>query len=360
MHKIVSVNLNGRAYQLEEDGYQRLNTYLEQARTNLSGDPDKDEIMRDFEQAIADKCSERLTEHKDVITTAEIKDIIDIMGPVESAAEPKQSDTRGGVTTESTSEQPPKRLYTLKEGSMIGGVCIGLATYLKVDVSWVRIAFVVLAFITSGVWIIIYLLMMMIIPEAKTSEQKAELRGEGFTAQDIIDRAKQKYSEMSQDEKWKKMAHDTVPVMSGVATVMGRFFSGVTAVTAGIIFGITTAAYAIAMRLTIFDNIHLIDQLQTISMWAIVAGLTALYVLIAIPFLVMSLTFQRYASHRAATRSATVLSSVAWVGWTIALVVFVSVAFTVGPRVNNYLQSHDAIYFDNATLCIDEPCIVKE
>ena len=55
MNKVVTINLNGRAYQLEEAGYDHLRTYLAHAAKQLADDPDKDEIMADFEQAIADK-----------------------------------------------------------------------------------------------------------------------------------------------------------------------------------------------------------------------------------------------------------------------------------------------------------------
>jgi len=55
MQKVTSVNLNGNAYQLEEDAYEALQTYLEQARKKLADNPDKVEIMQDFAQAIAEK-----------------------------------------------------------------------------------------------------------------------------------------------------------------------------------------------------------------------------------------------------------------------------------------------------------------
>jgi len=82
MKKVIPVNLNGRDYKIEEDGYQALHAYLEQAEKRLKKNPDKEEILRDFEQAIADKCDVYLLPRKTVVTTNEIGKIIKDMGPV--------------------------------------------------------------------------------------------------------------------------------------------------------------------------------------------------------------------------------------------------------------------------------------
>ena len=84
MQKVVGINLNGNAYQLEEPGYEALRAYLERADHRLQSDPDRTEIMADLEQAIAEKCGRYLGANKNVVTAAEIDTIIAEMGPVES------------------------------------------------------------------------------------------------------------------------------------------------------------------------------------------------------------------------------------------------------------------------------------
>ena len=44
------------------------------------------------------------------------------------------------------------------------GVCNGIAAYLNVDVTWVRIAFVLLTIFSSGVWFVVYLVLMFVVP----------------------------------------------------------------------------------------------------------------------------------------------------------------------------------------------------
>ena len=57
MNKVTTVNLNGRAYQVEEQAYELLRAYLDEAARLLADDPDYREILADLEQAIGDKGS---------------------------------------------------------------------------------------------------------------------------------------------------------------------------------------------------------------------------------------------------------------------------------------------------------------
>lgn len=61
-----------------------------------------------------------------------------------------------------------KRLTRPKEGRMVGGVCAGLGRYFEVDVSIVRVLWVVLTVISIGIGIIAYLAAWLIIPEEGT------------------------------------------------------------------------------------------------------------------------------------------------------------------------------------------------
>src|SRR6187397_357071 len=61
MQKVVSISLNGIAYQLEEPGYNQLRAYLERAESRLKDNPDRTEVMNDLEQAIGEKCARSLS-----------------------------------------------------------------------------------------------------------------------------------------------------------------------------------------------------------------------------------------------------------------------------------------------------------
>ena len=209
MNTVIIINLNGNAFHLEEPGFQSLRAYLERAQAQLKDNPDRVEIMADLEQAIADKCAHFLRPHKNVLTAAEIDDVLKEMGPVQSegpaaagaapGAEPHAEAKPSGGTGPA-----PKRLYQIREGAMLSGVCTGLAAYLNIDVTIVRIAFVLLTLLTTGIWILVYLIMMLVVPFANTGEEHAAAAGAPFNAQEVIDRAKKHYAEFKDSKEWRK------------------------------------------------------------------------------------------------------------------------------------------------------------
>lgn len=133
----------------------------------------------DLGQAIAEKCSGYLRTHKTVVTSAEVEQIVKDMGPVDGgegieqptgSAPPADAPARNAAAA-------PKRLYQIREGAELSGVCMGLAAYFNVDVTIVRILFVLVALLTSGGWLLAYIVMMLVIPVAKTTEERAAAAG---------------------------------------------------------------------------------------------------------------------------------------------------------------------------------------
>jgi phage shock protein PspC (stress-responsive transcriptional regulator) len=208
MNKVVTINLNSNAYQVDETGYMALKEYLEGAEVQLADNPDRSEIMADLEQAIADKCRKFLGPNKTVVAASEVSQIIAEMGPVDGSAaetsdeqatrERKTDDPKAGAN-------PAKRLYLIREGSMLSGVCQGIGAYLHVDPTIIRILFVVLTILTHGFFAILYAVLAILIPAATTSEERAAAQGKRFSAQDVIDDAKKTYEDFRNSNKeWKK------------------------------------------------------------------------------------------------------------------------------------------------------------
>jgi phage shock protein PspC (stress-responsive transcriptional regulator) len=210
MNTVIIVNLNGNAFHLEEAGYRSLQAYLELAHAQLKNNPDETEIMADLEQAIADKCARSLRPHKNVLTAAEIADVLSEMGPVQTGDAPGVDASSSSATeqpreqSKPRSETAPKRLYQIREGAMLSGVCSGLAAYLNIDVTVVRIVFVLLTLVTGGIWILVYIAMMLVIPFAHTGEEHAAAAGAPFNAQEVIDQAKKHYAEFKDSKEWRR------------------------------------------------------------------------------------------------------------------------------------------------------------
>lgn len=204
MNKVVTINLHGTAFQLEEAGFEALRAYLDGAAGRLEGNPDKDEIIADIEQAIADKCRAVLGVYKNVVVTQEINQIIEEMGPVQDAAAEGEERPPGAAAAgpagpgaaAAESGAPPRgrRLYKIHDGAMIAGVCNGLALYVGIDPTIVRLLFVLLTFFW-GFAILVYLVLMFILPSPETAAEKAAAYGVEATAQEFIRRAREGYYE---------------------------------------------------------------------------------------------------------------------------------------------------------------------
>jgi phage shock protein C len=64
-------------------------------------------------------------------------------------------------------------LHRAANGRMVAGVAAGLATYLGVDVTIVRIGFAVASILGGGIGIPVYLACLLLIPEEGSSESLA-------------------------------------------------------------------------------------------------------------------------------------------------------------------------------------------
>jgi phage shock protein C len=82
-----------------------------------------------------------------------------------------------------------RRLYRSRTDSVLGGVCGGIADYLDVDPSIVRIIWAVLGIVTGGVFVVLYIVMWIVVPEAPEfpaatpgAEAEGAARPTGMTA----------------------------------------------------------------------------------------------------------------------------------------------------------------------------------
>jgi phage shock protein PspC (stress-responsive transcriptional regulator) len=141
------------------------------------------------------------------------------MGPVEPAADEQAGSggepSTGAKTTDTGTGAASRRLFRIMDGAMIAGVCNGLAAYFQVDVTVVRIAFVAAALLTKGLGIMAYVIMMFVVPEASTPEERAAAGGTPFNAKEVIDQAKKHYAEgtrqwrrhwRQQNRHWRRQA----------------------------------------------------------------------------------------------------------------------------------------------------------
>ena len=78
-----------------------------------------------------------------------------------SAAQPAAQPT----ATQTTAGTEEKRLYRSRDDKAIAGVAAGLAKYLDMEVSTMRIIWVLLLIFTGGTAALAYLIMALVVPE---------------------------------------------------------------------------------------------------------------------------------------------------------------------------------------------------
>lgn len=72
-----------------------------------------------------------------------------------------------------------ERLYRSRQDQVIGGVAGGVGDALDVDPSIVRVVWVLLALMTGGIAAVVYLVMLIVVPEAPEGAQSTPARSSG-------------------------------------------------------------------------------------------------------------------------------------------------------------------------------------
>lgn len=203
MNKTTSINLGGYFFHIDEDAFRKLSNYFDAVKRSLSPDG-REEIINDIESRISELFTEKLGSTKQVIGLKEVDDIITIMGQPEDYKIEDES-PKNDFQSNYTSTGSIKKLYRDKDNSFLGGVLSGLRHYLGVDPLWLRIIMVIL-FFGFGTGLVLYIILWILIPEAVTTSQKLEMKGEPINISNIEKKVKEGFNEIS--EKFSNLDHD--------------------------------------------------------------------------------------------------------------------------------------------------------
>jgi phage shock protein PspC (stress-responsive transcriptional regulator) len=198
MKRTLSVNLGNRVFNIDDDAYLRLKDYLDRIEGYFSDQKEREDIISDIELRISELFTGRLGTNREVVTLPDVEEVIKVVGdPHEIGGDNEQS---GNKQSHAGYERRsgPRRFYRDPDNRVIGGVCGGLGAYLDVDPVIVRIILVVL-FLAFGIGFLIYLIMWIIVPEANTTAQKLEMRGDKVTASNIGQFAKDEFESVKKN-----------------------------------------------------------------------------------------------------------------------------------------------------------------
>ena len=198
MNKTVSINLGGLVFHIDEDAFQKLSHYFDAIKRSLSNTNGQEEIINDIEMRVGELVAEKHKSDKQVISIKQVDEIISIMGQPEDYRiddeEPKNT------TSNFETLKRDKKLFRDKDEAVIGGVLAGLGHYFGIDKVFLRILFLVLFFV-AGTGLLAYIILWIAMPEAQTTSEKLEMRGEPVTISNIEKKVREEFVTLS--EKFK-------------------------------------------------------------------------------------------------------------------------------------------------------------
>ena len=202
MNKTVNINLGGIFFHIDEVAYQKLKRYIDAIRRSLSDDPKgRDEIISDIELRIGELLSERVKDVRQVVSESDIDEVIGVMGQPEDYLVDEELFTeetkRSYRSSSSRNKTSGKKLFRDGDDKFLGGVASGIAYYFDVDVIWIRIALIVAVFAGFGSGLLIYIILWILLPEAKTTADKLQMEGEPVNISNIEKRVRAEFEDAS-------------------------------------------------------------------------------------------------------------------------------------------------------------------
>lgn len=225
MNKTVTANIGGFVFHLDETAYEQFQKYLKGIRSSLTGTEGVDEIMQDIESRIAEMLRERISDPLQVVSLEDVHHIMQAMG---------QPEEFGNGEVKETMPPLSRKLFRDPDDKLLGGVCSGIGAYFNVDAVWIRLFFAFLLF-GLGTGILFYILLWIILPEAKTTADKLRMRGDPVTISNIEKNVREEMDQI-------KVRAEEYTRSGKFMDLIRRFFNGLADVLSGLIRLITKAA----------------------------------------------------------------------------------------------------------------------
>jgi phage shock protein PspC (stress-responsive transcriptional regulator) len=204
MKKTYTINIAGSIFHIDDDAFEKLQRYLRLLNDHFSHVKAGQEILQDIEARCAELLSEKTANKIEVVTNEMVDELIARMGKPEDFVETEDEEGANDQTESSAfPDGAPirRRLYRDGDHRVLGGVCSGLGAYFNVSVIALRLIFLVLFFAGAGSPFLIYIILWIVVPKAKTTIQRLEMRGKEANVSNIEKSIKEEVSEIGENYK---------------------------------------------------------------------------------------------------------------------------------------------------------------
>lgn len=321
MKEITRIHIARTAYDIELSAKQALEKYLR----SLEAYSNDKEVLEDVEIRMTEILAERGVKPGGVIGDGDVTALKEQLGEAAEFAD-------GEVTPEivAADQEVSRKLYRDLDRRIIGGVMSGIAAYFKINPTWVRLVFIIVALASFGTALFVYAVLWIAIPPARTAADKLQMNGRPVTVNSI--------RELTENEATRPSTNNAetrrvLTFLLGLACVVGAL------VAAGItVFG------ALAMPLSGRFELMEVMTHSPALLAAFILALTSGLLLVAMFTLGAYASFVQKLSRRVMV--------------TIGLVVVLGLASfgtAVGLTRLGTLQLHDAVQANTKTKAVSVP-----
>lgn len=171
MKTIINITLGGRNIAIEDTAFEKIKAYTESLRQYYRNEEGRDEIIADIESRFSELMQDKIRKGAAHITNVDVEEIISAMGRPEDF----DKDAKAGDANSANAGAPnfamgeKRRLYRDESNKVIGGVCSGLANWLNIDPTVVRVLFAIISFGGFGSGFLVYILLWIFLPAKNMS-----------------------------------------------------------------------------------------------------------------------------------------------------------------------------------------------
>ncbi|MBK8806659.1 MAG: PspC domain-containing protein [Bacteroidales bacterium] len=222
MKRTFTINISGTVFHIDEDAYINLQDYLERVESTFSSIEEGSEVIADIEARIVELLHERLGSVRQVVTIVDVEYIINILGRPEDFEQSSDSQAHSSNKNDSASWKTGRRMYRDYDDAVLGGVASGMAAYFGIDPVVMRVLFIISFFFAGP---LLYIVLWIAIPAARTSSQKLEMRGENVNIENIEKQIRNEYENVKGNLKKKDLGgkiEKFIHELSSILLILGK------------------------------------------------------------------------------------------------------------------------------------------
>lgn len=229
MKETTRIHIAKTSYDIEIAAKKELEKYI----GVLEAYAEDSELLNDIEIRITELLGERNVEPNGVITSDDVKAVRTQLG------EPEEFMDNGDIaigTDTKLSSNPTRKLYRNVDGAIFGGVLSGIAYFFGINPLWTRLIFIVLLLLTAFMpMALIYVILWVVVPPARTAAEKLQMSGKPVTLAQIreLNESEAGIQESGHTNTAQKVVLSILGICSAIASIGTLLFTVFAAIMLG-------------------------------------------------------------------------------------------------------------------------------